>query len=300
MGTTSDKLNKLLETKQNIKQAIINKGVDVSDDDTFASYADRISDIPSGDNTVEILNMFTNDMTVGDYLFYKKYAHQDLLNKMDTKNMYSMYYMFHYCTNTAIDLTRFNTSSCISMVGMFAFANMKELDLNNFDTSNVTDMTKLFQNCNAEILKIDNFNTSKCSNMDYMFQYMNIKELDLKHFKVDPTNKPNIGYICNGMDNIEKIDCSTWDISYIGVSGMGVKYSFNSNRKLVDFYPPMNIPQEIQLDRDPLLSHDSLMRVINNLMEVSSTKNLKIGTTNIAKLTPEEIAIATNKGWTVL
>jgi hypothetical protein len=40
------------------------------------------------------------------------------------------------------------------------------------------------------------------------------------------------------------------------------------------------------------------MNVINNLAKVSG-KTLTLGTTNIAKLTEDEIAIATNKGWTV-
>ena len=45
MGTITDKLNKLAETKSAIKTAIINKGVAVSDSDTFASYADKIASI---------------------------------------------------------------------------------------------------------------------------------------------------------------------------------------------------------------------------------------------------------------
>lgn len=45
---TADKLNKLLETKQAIKQAIINKGVAVADTDTFASYATKIGEITTG------------------------------------------------------------------------------------------------------------------------------------------------------------------------------------------------------------------------------------------------------------
>ena len=48
MGTTADKLNKLEETKAAIKTAITNKGVEVSDSDTFASYADKINSIPTG------------------------------------------------------------------------------------------------------------------------------------------------------------------------------------------------------------------------------------------------------------
>ena len=39
------KLNYLLDTKKAIKEAIINKKVEVSDTDTFRSYADKINDI---------------------------------------------------------------------------------------------------------------------------------------------------------------------------------------------------------------------------------------------------------------
>ena len=48
MGTTADKLNYLLETKEAIKGAIEAKGVSVSEDATFRSYADKIGDIQSG------------------------------------------------------------------------------------------------------------------------------------------------------------------------------------------------------------------------------------------------------------
>ena len=48
MGTTADKLNKVLSTKADIKSAIIEKGVAVSDSDTFASYGDKIRSITSG------------------------------------------------------------------------------------------------------------------------------------------------------------------------------------------------------------------------------------------------------------
>ena len=50
------------------------------------------------------------------------------------------------------------------------------------------------------------------------------------------------------------------------------------------------------------LTHDSLMSIINHLKDYSgtgTTHTLTLGTTNLAKLTDEEKAIATEKGWTL-
>ena len=47
------------------------------------------------------------------------------------------------------------------------------------------------------------------------------------------------------------------------------------------------------------LTHQSLMNVLNSIQTVSATKTLTLGSTNLAKLTDEEKAIATEKGWTL-
>ena len=51
-----------------------------------------------------------------------------------------------------------------------------------------------------------------------------------------------------------------------------------------------------------LLTHDSLMSIINCLKDISgtgTTKTCTLGATNLAKLTDEEKAIATQRGWTL-
>lgn len=58
--STADKLNKLLETKQAIKQAIIDKGVDVSDNTVFAEYPAKINAI-EGANDIDLSNYVTKD-----------------------------------------------------------------------------------------------------------------------------------------------------------------------------------------------------------------------------------------------
>ena len=62
------------------------------------------------------------------------------------------------------------------------------------------------------------------------------------------------------------------------------------------------VGNDIYLGRSDHLTHDSLMSIINALKDysgTSTTKTLTIGTTNQAKLTDAEKAIATQKGWTI-
>lgn len=54
MGTINEKLNYLLQTKENIKQAIKGKGVEITDSDSFRSYAEKIGTIQAGGDEILI------------------------------------------------------------------------------------------------------------------------------------------------------------------------------------------------------------------------------------------------------
>ena len=54
MGTINEKLNYLSQTKENIKQAIKEKGVEIADSDSFRSYADKIGTIKGGGDEISI------------------------------------------------------------------------------------------------------------------------------------------------------------------------------------------------------------------------------------------------------
>ena len=56
MGTTAEKLAYLQETKEAIKDAIVNKGVEVTEDTTFREYATKIGEI-SGGTSDEYVNI---------------------------------------------------------------------------------------------------------------------------------------------------------------------------------------------------------------------------------------------------
>lgn len=64
MGTISDKLNYLAQTKEAIMNAIIAKGVEVLSSDTFRSYADKIAQITGGGSGCKATNVITENVGV--------------------------------------------------------------------------------------------------------------------------------------------------------------------------------------------------------------------------------------------
>lgn len=131
---TSDKLNKILETKAAIRQAISNKGVEVGDDTIFADYASKIDSIEVGGGTDDFLAMRTNNGT-------------------------NMSYLFYYYQGINLDVSSWNTNNVTNMECMFSNCyNLISLDLSNFNTNNVTNMNDMFVGCiNLERLDLSNF-----------------------------------------------------------------------------------------------------------------------------------------------
>lgn len=74
-------------------------------------------------------------------------------------------------------------------------------------------------------------------------------------------------------------------------------YAFKETTNLENVVFEGEIGNNIQFQESPL-SHDSIMSIINHLAVVSG-KTLTLGEDNIAKITADEINIATDKGWNI-
>ena len=118
MGTTAQKLNKIIETKEAIRTAINNKGGTLTTTDTFASYPTAIDSLPSGgggslktllDATKSTYNLFYN---------YKGTSVNDLISYGDTENVTTMNSMFYGCSNLTTN-PQLNTSKVTNMNNMF-------------------------------------------------------------------------------------------------------------------------------------------------------------------------------------
>lgn len=79
-------------------------------------------------------------------------------------------------------------------------------------------------------------------------------------------------------------------------TGLGTAFYECTNLKELKFY---NIISDIDLHYCTKMTREALVEVLNNLARVTAISTCTLGETNLAKLTDEDKAIATNKGWTL-
>lgn len=224
---------------------------------------------------------------------------------MNTQNVTNMSSMFNGCVKLST-VPLLNTSNVTNMFGMFCqCASLTEIPI--LDTGKVTNMTVMFSNCSS-LRQIPLLDTKSCTSMSGMFSNCSsiteIPELDTSNVTIMYT----MFIKCTSLATVPMLDASkTTDVWYMfdkcpslvmlgGLKNLGMNYASS--------WSAGESRATLNLSDSPLLTHDSLMNVINNLYDIKSKgvkpQILKLGDTNKAKLTAEEIAIATNKGWNVI
>ena len=163
MGTTAQKLNKILETKEAIRTAINNKGGTLTTTDTFASYPSAIDSLPSGGG--DTLKTLLDATQSTSFLFYnyKGTSIDGLISYDDTENVNKMNEMFHNCSNLTT-MPLFNTTKVTSMEKMFyqcsSLINVK------INMGLVSSTYSMFYQCsNLKTIDI----TQSCSRFDNWF-----------------------------------------------------------------------------------------------------------------------------------
>ena len=168
MGTTAQKLNKILETKEAIRTAINNKGGTLTTTNTFASYPSAIDSLPSGGGgSLKTLL----DATKSCYYLFYNYSGtsvDELISFSDTSSVTNMNSMFFNCSNLTT-IPQLNTSNVTNMSYMFSRCS-NLINIPQIDTSSVTNMGNMFYQCTS-LTTIPQLDTSIVDNMNHMFYF---------------------------------------------------------------------------------------------------------------------------------
>jgi surface protein len=181
--------------------------------------------------------------------------------------------------------------------------NIKNLDVSGLDTSRVTGFgtawaSYIYSCPNVETVDISNLNILGCgaegSFYDLCRSMGKLKSLVSKNANV--SNLTNLATFLYECPELVDLDLESWDISNVTNQGSFVGKSF----KLTNFKSFKNINCNMNFSWFPQLTTESLVSIINALKATTTTKTLTLGSKLLAKLTSEQIKIATDKGWTVV
>ena len=305
---------KVLGTK-----SITSNGTYKATDDNIDGY----SEVVVSTSGVDINDYYyTNNKYSGDIRVYIKE-----IPMINTENLTTMYQFFINCQNLT-NIPKINTSNVTNMNMMFGSCG-KLKTIPALDTSKVTNMSYMFIGCSS-LIEIPELYTNNVVNMSNMFKdCSNLKTIPA----LDTSKVTSMSYMFyrSGITIIPELNTSNvryvTDMFYVCVNLITIpKLNFESVTNVSSFLSGANNVVNIggfenlgaaylttasanysyyclDLTSCTKLTHESLMNVINNLYDIKTkgckVQSLRLGATNLAKLTEDEIAIAQNKGWNV-
>lgn len=243
--------------------------------------------------------------------------------------------MFQSCLVTSLDLSHLNFDNVTKADGMFQSCSASVLNLgnntfpNNTSFSNMLNGTKIEQLFNFDYGKATtlnqylyscsklqgeiNIDAPLCSNFNGTFRVCSL----ITKIKVSTqvTKNLNLSYMCYGCTSLKTLDLSEIDMQGVtGVASYGMVSMFYNCKELENLIFGTNCGMgfssslsanfnyaTIDLKESSKLTKASVLDLFNKVADITGKKTQKIilHADVKAQLTDEEIAIATNKGWTV-
>ena len=285
----SNEIERLQQAKKDIGDAIVRKGGSVSG--TLDTYAKSV-------------------MALGDYTF-KQVC--DVVNKSDAKNVdltmidvsnvTSFYNAFaDNKTIENVNVSNWNTSKVTNMHAVFYICDkLQSVSCENWRLDNCTSMYAMFDSCSAlKNFDPSRWNTSKVTNMEWVFiRCASLTSLDLSNW--DTSQVTIMNNFLSSCTSLTSLNISGWNTSKVH-SMRNMLYNCHSleTLKCKNLILPDIELGNIGLMYSTKLSVDSLVGLLNALPQSDKGYSFQIGSDNIVKLTDEQKAIATDKGWTLI
>ena len=160
------------------------------------------------------------------------------------------------------------------------------------DFSQKTDFQSCWYNC-YNLSSFPIIDTSNGTNFYFTWGYCKFTEFPMLNMS-NGTNFSGTWIYCSAMTTMPMLDLS---------SGTDFGDAWNLCNHLTNLGGFGAIKASIDLSASNLLTVDSMMNIINQAADLNilgiTGKTMKFGSTNLAKLTDAQKAVATNKGWTL-
>jgi hypothetical protein len=188
----------------------------------------------------------------------------------------------------------------------------------NFNTSQqyLLNANRMFSGVEGKFPIIDTINNCDC---DYMYAYTNLENVTgLKYTNCSVLGMFSGCHLLNKLDiditgSIEYYGSGYWvemtfiencvvlnELSQLDVQRFHVKsFDLRSNVALEHFGGLKGATENIDISTCVLLTRDSLVNIINSLGTPGSVRYLYLNEAHFAKLTDEDLAIASRKGWII-
>ncbi len=227
MGSIQEKMEYLQETKKKIKEAIVEKGQTVNEEDTFRSYADKIKEIEgkselttgemsvlidiasigtasAKERIVKILNFGTEDLENLSYVF-SSFNSMTEITFSDTSKVRNFANIFQSCSKLQ-KINNLDTSNASDLQYMFwGCQNLEQIT--QLDTGNATNLESLFYEC-SKLKQIPQLNTSKATNMRRMFgSCSTLQKIPQLNTSI-ATDLSSLFYGCSSLSEIPQLDTS--------------------------------------------------------------------------------------------
>lgn len=231
--------------------------------------------------------------------------------EIDTTGVTNMQYMFYQCQKLK-DFPDLNFDEATLISNMFAYCKAL-LAVPSLNLPKVTNASSMFNYCTS-LQTVGDINMPNCTNASSLLYVCSklIECGDIYCPKV--TNVSSMFYNCSQLQTLGEIN---------GESINNIQQSFSQGcTKLENFKGIKDLGKAFTQQTEnysnykfrpgysSVLTHDSLMNIINKLYDLNLSYDvanggtlykqaLILGSTNLAKLTDEEIQIAIDKGWNV-
>ena len=222
-----------------------------------------------------------------------------------------------------------------NMGGMFAkCSNLRYIDTTGWDLTGVTSISDAFADIgDVDTLDLeDKLGAGSTKHMYATFNSWSIHRGPRRVLAANDIKVTELRYLCRGSARTVEYDFSRWDVSEatsfgdvwwacqgletLKISGWDFRkganftYTLHDVRKLTHIVGPVsNIMISLAVITSPLLTRESMLVLINGLYDYVTNplevdvpevpQVLSFHATAKARLTEEDIAIATNKGWTI-